>query len=86
MFICVGGFLKPKVFIIGHSHIDAAWLWRKNETVKVCKDTFSNVLSFMEKYPELKFVQSSPQYYIWIERNNRRLFEKIREKVEEGRW
>lgn len=86
MSTCVGGFLKPKVFIIGHSHIDAAWLWRKNETVKICENTFSNVLSFMEKYTELKFVQSSPQYYIWIERNDRKLFEKIRRKVEEGRW
>ena len=48
-------FLKPKVFIAGHSHIDAARLWRKNETIEICKNTFNTVLNLMKSCPELKF-------------------------------
>ncbi|MHA1722347.1 MAG: alpha-mannosidase, partial [Candidatus Baldrarchaeia archaeon] len=78
--------MKPKVFIVGHSHIDAAWLWRKNETIEICKNTFNIVLNLMKSYPELKFVQSSAQYYNWIESLNPKLYEKIKKKVEEGKW
>nr|MDO8045149.1 hypothetical protein [Candidatus Baldrarchaeota archaeon] len=47
--------MKPKVFIAGHSHIDAAWLWRKNETIEIYKNTFNTVLNLMKSCPELKF-------------------------------
>jgi len=82
----VGGFLNPKVFIVGHSHIDAAWLWRKNETIEICKNTFNIVLNLMKSYPELKFVQSSAHYYDWIENLNSKLYETIKKKIEEGKW
>ena len=71
---------------MGHSHIDAAWLWRKNETIEICKNTFNIVLNLMKSYPELKFVQSSAQYYDWIENLNPKLYEKIKKKVEERKW
>ncbi len=72
--------------MIGHSHIDAAWLWTWKETVEICRETFSNVLELMEKYPELKFTQSSAQFYIWMEERYPEIFEGIRRRVKEGRW
>ena len=75
---------KPKVFIMGHSHIDAEWLWTRDETLKVCRYTFRNVLELMEKYPDLTFVQSSAHYYLWVEDSE--IFEAIKARVAEGRW
>ena len=72
--------------IVGHSHIDAEWLWTREETIEVCRETFKNVLSLMEKYHQLKYVQSSSQYYAWMEEHYPQLFEEIRRRVEEGRW
>ncbi|GBC71988.1 Mannosylglycerate hydrolase [Candidatus Calditenuaceae archaeon HR02] len=74
------------IHLLGHSHIDAVWLWTKDETVKVCIETFGKVLDLMDRYPGLTFCQSSAQYYEWIEKNRLDLFERIRARVREGRW
>ena len=49
----------PFAGLVGHSHMDTAWLWHIDETIKKCARTFSNQLNLMEQYPEYKFVQSS---------------------------
>lgn len=72
--------------IIGHSHMDTAWLWHVPETVKKCARTYSNQISLMEQYPEYKFVQSSACHSNMILKNYPSLFEKIKEKVAEGRY
>ena len=72
--------------LIGNAHIDAAWLWRKRETIEVCKNTFSNVIKLMETYPNFTYAQSSAHYYGWMETLYPELFEKIREKVKKGNW
>jgi len=78
---------KGRCYLVGNSHIDAAWLWRIDETIHVvCKGTFSKVLELMDKYPEFKFSQSSAQYYEWMEKYYPEIFEKIRERVKSGQW
>ena len=77
---------KPRIFILGHSHIDAEWLWTREETLRVCHNTFENVLKLMDKYPELTFVQSSACYYLWMEDRYPEVFEKILRRVREGKW
>jgi alpha-mannosidase len=76
----------PFVGLIGHSHMDTAWLWPIAETVKKCARTYANQLSLMEQYPEYRFVQSSAYHSEVIRRNYPGLFERIREKVKEGRY
>jgi len=69
---------------MGHSHIDAEWLWTRDETINVCRETFRNVLDLMERHGELTYVQSSSQYYLWMEGTE--LFSEIERRVAEGRW
>lgn len=76
----------PTAGIIGHSHMDTAWLWTVPETEKKCARTYSNQLSLMEQYPEYKFIQSSSCHSDMIRRNYPELFERIKEKVAEGRY
>ena len=76
----------PTAGIVGHSHMDTAWLWHIPETVKKCARTFSNEINLMEQYPEYKFIQSSSYHSEMIRKYYPELFEKIKEKVEEGRY
>ena len=77
---------SPSVGIIGHSHMDTAWLWHVGETIKKCARTYSNQISLMEQYPEHRFVQSSSCHSNMIFEHYPQLFEKIKEKVKEGRY
>ena len=76
----------PWVGLIGHSHMDTAWLWPISETEKKCARTYANQLNLMEEYPEYKFVQSSAYHSDIIRRNNPDLFARIQKAVAEGRY
>jgi alpha-mannosidase len=81
--------LKPndlEVYSIGQSHIDAAWRWRVHQTRDKCIKTFSNAVMHMEKYPDYRFTQSSPQFYEWVMEDDPGLFEQIKKYEKEGRW
>ena len=75
-----------KVNVIGHSHIDVAWLWDYAQTREKVKRTFSTVLKLMDEYPEYKFIASTPQLYEFIKEDAPDLYEQIKQKVKEGRW
>ncbi len=72
--------------LIGHSHLDTAWLWTIPETVKKATRTAANALSLMEQYPEYKFVMSSSYHLEVIRRHYPKLFERIAARIKEGRY
>ena len=76
----------PFIGLIGHSHMDTAWLWHVGETEKKVTRTYANALALMEQYPEYMFVQSSACHSDMIRKNYPELFERIQEKVREGRY
>ncbi len=73
-------------YCVGHSHIDVAWLWRLKHTREKAQRTFSTVLRYMEEFDEYIFMHSSPQVYKDLKTDQPELFEKIKERVAEGRW
>ncbi|MDD6484486.1 MAG: alpha-mannosidase [Clostridiales bacterium] len=75
-----------EISCIGHTHIDVAWLWRLRQTAEKAQRSFSTVIKLMEDYPEYKFMSSQPQLYEFVKDNAPELYEKIKEKVREGRW
>ena len=77
--------LPGKVHLLGHSHLDAAWLWSFDETKRALGDGCESVLGLMEKY-SLTFCQSSAQYYKWLEEERPEAFERVRKRVREGTW
>lgn len=74
------------VHSIGHTHIDVAWKWPLRQTREKVLRSFATVLYQMEQYPEYKFMSSQPQLYQFVKEESPELFEKIKEKVAEGRW
>lgn len=74
------------VSLIGHTHIDVAWLWTLDQTREKVQRSFATVLSLMERYPEYVFMSSQPQLYQYLKEEAPELYEKVKEKVKEGRW
>ena len=74
------------VGIIGHSHMDTAWLWPMSETIRKCARTYAEAISLMERYPNYNFIQSSALHLSWMKEYYPALYEKIREKIKEGRY
>jgi alpha-mannosidase len=75
-----------RLALTGHAHLDLAWLWPVSETIRKGRRTFASVLSLMERYEDFVFNQSSAQLYEWIEDVSPEIFERVRRRVEEGRW
>ncbi len=74
-----------RVSIVGHAHLDTAWLWPLRETVRKCARTFSTVLELMDKYPEYRFVVSQAQHLAWMRDNYPDLWERMKVRIAEGR-
>jgi alpha-mannosidase len=75
-----------KIDMAGNSHIDAAWLWPKSETIDVVKRTFTTALQLMNEYPDYTFSQSAAQYSEWMADKYPDLNAQIKQRVKEGRW
>ena len=71
---------------IGHAHLDLAWLWPIRETRRKLGRTFANVVANMERYPEYKFGGSQAQQFEWLKEQYPKLFAKVKQKVDEGRF
>ncbi len=74
------------IHMIGNAHIDPVWLWRWREGYQEIKATFQSALDRMEETDEFVFTCACADYYRWIEENAPDMFEKIQQRVAEGRW
>lgn len=77
---------RGRVGIIGHSHMDTAWLWPVSETIRKCARTYSNVLALMDEYPEYTFVQSSVLHTEWMRRYYPDIFDGMKKRIADGRY
>jgi len=77
---------EAKIDLAGNSHIDAAWLWPRSETIDVVKRTFTTALQLMNEYPNYTYTQSAAQYTAWMAEKYPQLNEQIKQRVKEGRW
>ncbi len=75
-----------EVSCIGHTHIDVAWLWTLDQTEEKAQRSFATVIKLMEKYDEYKFMSSQPQLYEYVKKYEPELYEKIKQRVKEGRF
>ena len=71
---------------IGHTHIDVAWWWTVAQTREKVVRSFATVLKLMEEFPNYKFMSSQPVLYYFLKQRYPELYEKIKQRVAEGRW
>ncbi len=82
----MGGYDDVVATCIGHTHIDVAWWWTVAQTREKVVRSFATVLKLMEEYPNYKFMSSQPVLYYFLKQRYPELYEKIKERVREGRW
>ena len=75
-----------EVICVAHAHIDMNWLWDFSETVCITLDTFRTMLDLMEEYPDFTFSQSQASCYKIAQTYDKKLFERIKKRISEGRW
>ena len=72
--------------VLGHAHLDLAWLWPVADTWQAAVRTFDSALGLMERHPQLHFAHSSPALYAWIELHRPELFARLRQAMRQGRF
>ncbi|MFM7576649.1 MAG: alpha-mannosidase, partial [Microcystaceae cyanobacterium] len=77
---------KRKFYLLGHAHLDMAWLWPLAETWEAGERTFRSVLNLQQEFPELTFGHTSPLLYAWIEEHKPALFQQIQQAVKNHHW
>src|SRR5207244_4030321 len=81
-----GGVVSDRVHMIGNAHIDPVWLWQWPEGYQEVRATFQSAIDRMEEYPDFVFTCDSVCFFEWVEETDAPLFERIRERIAEGRW
>ncbi len=80
------GSTSATIYAIGNAHLDVAWLWPIQETVRKTARTFAQQLRLIEKYPDYKFLQSQPHTYKMCKDSYPDLYERIKKAVKKGNW
>ncbi|MBD3188333.1 hypothetical protein GF325_15975 [Candidatus Bathyarchaeota archaeon] len=79
-------FKQLNMLAVGQSHLDAAWRWRKKQTILKAKATFTKALKHIKEHPRFSFAQTSPCYYNWMKTMYPLIYERIKEAVARGQW
>jgi len=74
------------VQVLGHAHLDLAWLWPVADTWRAAERTFRSALDLLERFPHLRFGHSTPALYAWLEQHRPALFAAIQAAIAAGRW
>lgn len=72
--------------LIGHSHLDVAWLWTYEDTRRKALRTFAIAADLLDAEPGFIFAQSQPQLYAFVEEGDAELFDRIGTLVASGRF
>lgn len=77
---------QRQIKLLGHAHLDMAWLWSVAETWRAAERTFQSVLNLQKDFPELTFAHTTPALYEWMEQHRPDLFTQIQAQVKAGKW
>lgn len=75
-----------KVALVGHSHLDIAYYWRRIHAVQKNLRTVLIQLRLMDKYPDFRYTHTQPYTYETLEKYYPEVFEELKEKVASGQF
>lgn len=78
--------VKHAIVPVGHAHLDTAWLWPLDITMKKMAHTTATQLMLIEQYPEYVFAHSQASQYEWLEQQYPKLFERVKMAIKKGQW
>jgi alpha-mannosidase len=77
---------RGSMHVLGHAHLDLAWLWPVADTWQAAERTFASVLALMQRDPDLHFAHSTPALYAWLQTHRPALFAHLSAAVAAGRF
>ena len=74
------------VALVGHSHLDIAYYWRRIHAVQKNARTVLIQLRLMDKYPEFRYTHTQAYTYETLEKYYPELFAELKEKIASGQF
>ena len=74
------------VALVGHSHLDIAYYWRRIHAVQKNARTILIQLRLMDKYPEFRYTHTQAYTYETLEKHYPALFAELKEKIASGQF
>ena len=74
------------VALVGHSHLDIAYYWRRIHAVQKNARTILIQLRLMDKYPEFRYTHTQAYTFETLEKYYPELFEELKEKIASGQF
>ena len=74
------------VALVGHSHLDIAYYWRRIHAVQKNARTILIQLRLMDKYPEFRYTHTQAYTYETLEKYYPELFAELKEKIASGQF
>lgn len=74
------------VALVGHSHLDIAYYWRRIHVVHKNARTILIQMRLMDQYPDFKYAHTQPYTYELLSQYYPELFEELKEKVRSGQF
>ncbi len=81
---CTNGSTVPEFFIMGHGHLDVAWLWPLQETERKIARTISSQLALAKEFPEYRFLQSQAHLYWMLKQRYPEIYSRVKKAVKAG--
>jgi alpha-mannosidase len=75
-----------RAVLMGHAHIDTAWLWPIGIGHAKAVRTFATAAALLPDHPAARFGASAPEHYQAVERSAPELFTRLTTLVREGRF
>ena len=81
---CRNGSTAPDYTVFGQSHLDLAWLWPVEETMRKTARTYANQLALMEEYPDYRFLLCEPPILEYLKALYPDVYRRVKEKTASG--
>ncbi len=81
---CRNGSTASEYTVFGQSHLDLAWLWPVEETMRKTARTYANQLALMEEYPDYRFLLCEPPILEYLKALYPDVYRRVKEKTASG--
>ena len=81
---CQNGSTMPDYTVFGQSHLDLAWLWPVEETLRKTARTYTNQLALMDEYENYQFLLCEPPILETLKAYYPNVYQRVRDKIAAG--
>lgn len=74
------------VNVIGHTHIDIAWMWTVKQTREKAQRSFKTASNLINRYDDYLFMSSQPQLYEFVKEDDPKLYSDIKKHISDKKW